>query len=158
MHLKKFSRDAAYEISNWFPTEQESLLWGGHRFGWPVRASAIIDRSELSNIEFYTLIENCNVLGFIELQKINETEMRLCRIAVSPHHRGQGLGKKLVQLSLNEIKHRNSYKTVTLAVFTKNNVAYHCYQSLGFTAVDKEPKCKEFNGETWPLVQMEITL
>ena len=158
MYLKRFNMDVAYEICSWFPTQKELRLWGGVRFGWPIQVSEIITRSELPNIEFYTLVEGCEVLGFIELQKINETEMRLCRVAVSPHHRGQGLGKKLVQLSLNEIKQRGLYKTVTLAVFTENRAAYNCYRSLGFVAVEKEPKFKEFNGDKWPLVQMEIAL
>ncbi len=158
MNLKRFNMDVAYEISSWFPTPKEACLWGGVRFGWPIQVSKIIARSELPNIEFYTLVEGCEVLGFIELQEINETEIRLCRVAVSPRYRGRGLGKKLIQLSLDEIKQRNSYKTVTLAVFTENIVAYNCYQYLGFAEVDKEPKFKVFNGEKWPLVQMEIAL
>jgi len=68
------------------------------------------------------------------------------------------LGKKLVQLSLNEIQQRRTYKTVTLGVFTENVSAYNCYKSLGFVAIDKEPKFKEFGGEKWPWVQMEIAL
>ncbi|QUM89761.1 GNAT family N-acetyltransferase [Moritella sp. 36] len=158
MQLKRFSKEVASEIITWFPTQKQSLLWGGRVFGWPIEASEIIERSEHSNLEFYTLADGNDALGFIEQQKISETEMRLCRIVVSPYHRGKGLGKKLVQLSLNEIQQRRTYKTVTLGVFTENVSAYNCYKSLGFVAIDKEPKFKEFGGEKWPWVQMEIAL
>ncbi|MGF1719665.1 GNAT family N-acetyltransferase [Vibrio kyushuensis] len=158
MYLKRFSNSFADEICHWFPTHKESLLWGGGVFSWPLQPSDLVERSQHQNLEFYALVDNENVLGFIELQKTNETEIRLCRVAISPQYRGKGIGKKLVQLSLNEIKQRNTYTLVTLAVFAENLAAYNCYQSLGFYTVDKDPKYKQFNGETWPLFQMEIAL
>lgn len=158
MYLRLFSEHEAPEIASWFSTREESLLWGGRVFSWPIETADIIKRSQQKEIEFFTLSNGSDVLGFIELQHVCSNEMRLCRVAVSPRFRGQGMGKALVSLSLEEIKKRKQYQVVTLAVFTKNKTAHSCYKSLGFVAVDKEPRFKEFSGERWPLVQMETVL
>ncbi|OOE39910.1 GNAT family N-acetyltransferase [Salinivibrio kushneri] len=158
MYLRQFSVHDAPEISSWFSSREESLLWGGRVFSWPIETSEIIKRSHQKDIEFLTLSSGSDVLGFIELQHVSLNEMRLCRVTVSPKFRGQGVGKALVTLSLEEIKKRKQYQIVTLAVFAKNKTAYNCYKSLGFIAVDKAPKFKDFFGERWPLVQMEISL
>ncbi|CAH0529433.1 GNAT family N-acetyltransferase [Vibrio hippocampi] len=158
MYLRKFLAHEAGVISCWFSTYNEFLLWGGRVFSWPIEHAEIIKRSKQQEIEFFTLTDGNEVLGFIELQHMSRTEIRLCRVAVSPSHRGNGLGKTLISLSLAEIKRRNQYQVVTLAVFTKNVTAHKCYCSIGFSAVDKEPKFKEFGGERWPLVQMELSL
>ncbi|HBC3375468.1 TPA: GNAT family N-acetyltransferase [Vibrio parahaemolyticus] len=158
MYLRQFSEHDAPEISSWFSSREESLLWGGRVFSWPIETAEIINRSHQKEIEFLTLSNGSDVLGFIELQHVSPDEMRLCRVAVSPKFRGQGMGKALVSLSLEEIKKRKQYQVVTLAVFTKNETAHKCYKSLGFVVVDKGPKFKEFSGERWPLVQMETAL
>lgn len=158
MYLRSFQHSEATEISRWFKTREQSLLWGGRVFSWPIEPKEIVNRSLQNEIEFFILSDGVDVLGFIELNHVSNKEMRLCRVVVSPNHRGKGLGKVLVSLSLVEIKRRNQYKVATLAVFTKNVTAHNCYRSLGFVMVDKEPKFKEFSGEKWPLVQMETVL
>ena len=158
MYLRQFKGNEAVEISSWFSTYKEAILWGGRVFSWPIAANEIIKRSLQQEIEFFTLSEGDEIFGFIELQHIGLTEMRLCRVAVSPKYRGQGLGKTLVRLSIAEIQQRNQYQIVSLAVFTQNITAHNCYRSLGFVAVDKEPKFKQVGGESWPLIQMEMAL
>jgi len=158
VYLKRFVECEASEISSWFSTREESLLWGGRVFSWPIDTDEIIKRSRQEHVEFFTLSSNHEVCGFIEFQHINAQEMRLCRVAVSPKYRRQGLGKLLVGFSLKEIRRRKQYQFVTLAVFTTNIIAHSCYRSLGFIVVDKEPKFKIFGGEHWPLIQMEIVL
>ncbi len=158
MALSEFNSDMANEVCGWFSTKHEALLWGGHMFGWPLDPEAVFRRSTLSGIEFFVLVDGKDVQGFIEFQVVSQNEMRLCRVAISPHYRGQGLGKKLVQLSIDKIKQGSRYQIVTLAVFRENVSASYCYRSIGFTEVDKEPKFKTFDGIQWPLSQMEIVL
>ncbi|EPI4958400.1 TPA: GNAT family N-acetyltransferase [Vibrio parahaemolyticus] len=158
MYLRPFVSDDATEVSSWFAVYSDSLLWGGRVFSWPIENAEILKRSQQKEIEFFTLTDGDDVVGFIELQHVSDTEMRLCRVAISPKYRGKGLGKTLIRLSLTEIQGRKQYQLVSLAVFTKNVAAYNCYLSLGFAAVDKEPKFKVFGDEKWPLVQMETVL
>lgn len=158
VYLEPFCHQFADEICHWFANQKESLLWGGRVFGWPLQPRAMIERSRQPNLEFYILTDEQNTLGFIELEKVSEIEMRLCRVIVAPGYRGRGLGKTLVQLALAKIKQCKVYQCVTLSVFTENQLAYNCYKSLGFNMVDKALKFRVFSGEKWPLIHMEIIL
>ncbi|EHH1220600.1 GNAT family N-acetyltransferase [Vibrio vulnificus] len=158
MNLRKFVAQDALEVISWFSTEKESLYWGGWMFGWPLSDAEIINRSELPEIEFLILSNGNATLGFIELQHISETEIRLCRVAINPEYRGLGFGRALIALSIAEVRKRKQFSVATLAVFADNVTAYNCYKSYGFVTVDKEPKFREFNGQKWPLIQMETAL
>ncbi|EOV0053048.1 GNAT family N-acetyltransferase [Vibrio parahaemolyticus] len=158
VYLRKFTKSDSNHVVSWFSTEQESLYWGGWMFGWPLSTTEMLKRNHLPEVEFFTLTDGKDCIGFIELQHMSITEIRLYRVAVSPGYRGQGLGRELITLSLTEIRDREQFKIATLAVFSENLTAYNCYKSLGFVAVDKEPKFREFHGQKWPLVQMETAL
>lgn len=158
MNLRKFVAQDSTEVISWFSTEKESLLWGGWMFGWPLSETEMVNRSQLPEIEFMVLSSGNDKLGFIELQHISETEIRLCRIVINPEYRGLGYGRSLIALSIAEVRKREQFKIATLAVFAENVAAYNCYKSYGFISVDKEPKFREFNGQKWPLLQMETAL
>jgi len=149
----------AAKIIPWFKNKDDSLLWGGRVFGWPLCETEIINRSCADNIQFFVLVDSdSQVQGFIELQQMSLTEMRLCRVAVNPIKRGAGVGKHLIQASLSKIAHFPQIEVVTLAVYKSNVVAKKCYDSIGFQVTDKQPMFKVFDGEVWPLYQMEIVL
>ncbi|PSV29137.1 N-acetyltransferase [Photobacterium sp. GB-56] len=158
MNLRKFVAQDAFEVISWFSTEKESLYWGGWMFGWPLSEAEMVIRSELPEIEFLVLSDGNDRLGFIELQHISETEIRLCRVAINPKYRGRGFGRALIALSIEEVRKCEQFNVVTLAVFAENVTAYNCYKSYGFVTVDKEPKFREFNGQKWPLIQMKTAL
>ncbi|MFM2589662.1 GNAT family N-acetyltransferase [Vibrio sp. TBV020] len=158
MNLRKFAAQDALEVISWFSTEKESQYWGGWMFGWPLSEAEMVSRSELPEIEFLVLSDGNDRHGFIELQHISETEIRLCRVAINPEYRGRGFGRALIALSIEEVRKREQFNVVTLAVFAENVTAYNCYKSYGFVTVDKEPKFREFNGQKWPLIQMETAL
>lgn len=127
-------------------------------FGWPLSEKEMLNRSKLPEIELLILSNGNSRLGFIELQHISETEIRLCRVAINPEYRGFGYGRALIALSIAEVRKREQFNVVTLAVFADNVAAYNCYKSYGFVTVDKEPKFREFNDQKWPLIQMETAL
>ncbi|MEZ8826082.1 GNAT family N-acetyltransferase [Vibrio amylolyticus] len=158
MEFKEFSESQAHQLTTWFQTKQQFLLWGGFIFNWPLKTDELITHSKLSGLDFYTLNDGDTLLGFIELVRVSHTEMRLCRVVVTPNIRGQGLGKQLVKSAVEHIKNNTSCTTVTLAVFSANELAFHCYQSLGFEPIDKGPKHHNVDGELWPLLQMSLAL
>jgi ribosomal protein S18 acetylase RimI-like enzyme len=158
MKLIPFEPKDAAVLINWFKTKNESLTWGGRIFGWPLSPKTIISRSICSEVEFYVLTEQDQMVGFIEIQQISKIERRLCRVVVAPQAQGRGFGKRLVELAIAQIRDATSAKTITLAVFQVNQIAFNCYQSLGFRVVEREPAYKVFEGVQWPLYQMELSL
>ncbi|WP_295893919.1 GNAT family N-acetyltransferase [uncultured Vibrio sp.] len=158
MEFKQFSESHARQLTSWFPTQDQFLLWGGFVFTWPLTADELIIRSKLSGLEFCVLTDGNMLLGFIELKRVSDREMRLCRVVVTPHIRGKGLGKALVSHAVEYIKQSTHCTAVTLAVFTANKLAFNCYHSLGFKTIDIGPKSHEVNGQQWPLLQMSLDL
>jgi ribosomal protein S18 acetylase RimI-like enzyme len=174
MEINRFKASDAEEIVTWFTSLEDYVLWGGRTFGWPLEAASIIERSQEPHVELYSFSApksysepnadssaNSNasdLLGFMEFQRMSDSELRFCRVAIHPNLRGKGLGQSMLETALEEAKQIPDVTTITLAVFKQNYGAKRCYDKAGFQVVDKEPSVKEFNGKTWPLYQMELKL
>tara|TARA_B100001059_G_scaffold136344_1_gene136683 strand:- start:120 stop:617 length:498 start_codon:yes stop_codon:yes gene_type:complete len=164
MEINRFKASDAEEIVTWFTSLEDYVLWGGRTFGWPLEAASIIERSLKPQVELYTFSTprtnpNANdLLGFMEFQRMSDSELRFCRVAIHPNQRGKGLGQSMLETALEAAKEIPNVTTITLAVFKQNQGAKRCYDKVGFQVVDKEPRVKEFNGKTWPLYQMELKL
>ncbi|MDD6796347.1 MAG: GNAT family N-acetyltransferase [Clostridiaceae bacterium] len=59
-------------------------------------------------------------------------------------YRGQGLGKKLLETSIEMLK-RKCIKKISLIVIGKNKVAYNMYQKRGFKVYRKISDCVVIN-------------
>ncbi|MEC7941992.1 MAG: N-acetyltransferase [Pseudomonadota bacterium] len=170
MEINRFKASDADEIVTWFTSLEDYVLWGGRTFGWPLEAESIIKRSQEPQVELYTfstsnalpeLSSNDNhteLIGFMEFQRMSDNELRFCRVAIHPNQRGKGFGQSMIESALKAAKQTPDITTISLTVFQQNIGAKRCYDKAGFQVVDKEPKFKEFNGNTWPLYQMELKL
>ncbi|PMG12112.1 GNAT family N-acetyltransferase [Vibrio splendidus] len=170
MEINRFKASDAEEIVTWFTSLEDYVLWGGRTFGWPLKATSIIERSQEPHVELYAFSASksyfepntdsnaSDLLGFMEFQRMSDSELRFCRVAIHPNQRGKGLGQSMIESALDAAKQIPDVTTITLAVFKQNHGAKRCYDKAGFEVVDKEPSVKEFNGKTWPLYQMELKL
>ncbi|MEZ8035015.1 GNAT family N-acetyltransferase [Vibrio crassostreae] len=170
MEINHFKASDADEIVTWFTSLEDYVLWGGRTFGWPLEAASIIKRSQEPHVDLYTFSEpsalselssngnNSELIGFMEFQRMSDSELRFCRVAIHPSQRGKGFGQSMIESALEAAKQIPDVTTISLAVFQQNHGAKRCYDKAGFQVVDKEPKFKEFNGNTWPLYQMELKL
>lgn len=170
MEINRFKASDANEIVTWFTSLEDYVLWGGRTFGWPLEAASIIERSQEPQVELYTFSEssalselnsngnNSELIGFMEFQRMSDSELRFCRVAIHPNQRGKGFGQSMIESALDAAKQIPDVTTISLAVFQQNIGAKRCYDKAGFQVVDKEPSVKEFNGKTWPLYQMELKL
>ncbi|MEZ9659731.1 GNAT family N-acetyltransferase [Vibrio sp. 10N.261.52.F3] len=170
MEINRFKASDANEIVTWFTSLEDYVLWGGRTFGWPLEAASIIERSQEPQVELYTFSEssalselnsngnNSELIGVMEFQRMSDSELRFCRVAIHPNQRGKGFGQSMIESALDAAKQIPDVTTISLAVFQQNIGAKRCYDKAGFQVVDKEPKFKEFNGKTWPLYQMELKL
>ncbi|USD67670.1 GNAT family N-acetyltransferase [Vibrio sp. SCSIO 43136] len=155
MKFIPFEQPHLLQVVAWFETEDEAIAWGGWQFEWPIKPSLFLERGELPEVNYFVLAEGDEVVGFIEILRVNRYHYRLCRVAVHNQRRGQKLGNLLVSAAINYIETETPAMVVTLAVFQHNVVALNCYLKLGFQVTDQGPKLKTFNGVDWPLYQME---
>lgn len=74
------------------------------------------------------------VNGDLEQETIPRVRVYLQAFRVLPDFQGQGLGTKLLQFVVNELRSRG-YTEFTIGVEENNSIARHIYEKLGF--VDK---------------------
>lgn len=62
----------------------------------------------------------------------------ICGIAVTPEHRGRGIGKRLMQIAREQALD-HGYDRLSLVVFEENTVAVRLYQHLGYEIIKRAP-------------------
>jgi ribosomal-protein-alanine N-acetyltransferase len=80
------------------------------------------------------------IAGWIVTWRVPPDELHILELAVSPHHRRQGIATSLLLAALNE-QHRGTETTlVLLEVRASNGAAISMYQKAGFVAVGRRRK------------------
>jgi len=82
---------------------------------------------------FYVIYNN-EIVGTYTLLKINESEYELAKMAVTEHCKGLGIGKIMVQHSINEAVKLQA-KMLSLYSNTTLESAIHLYRKYGFEEV-----------------------
>jgi ribosomal-protein-alanine N-acetyltransferase len=78
------------------------------------------------------------VVGYTCLWHLDD-QMELANLAVSPDHRGEGIGEKLMKRILLEAKER-ACKSIVLSVRESNKSAIGLYAKFGFAEVGRRKK------------------
>ncbi len=79
------------------------------------------------------------IIGYCFVSKESEKDYAIPIMGVSVNYRGKGLGKLLIQKTLNEIvKATNSLEFVHLSVTKENIPAYPLYEKLGFIEYESQ--------------------
>jgi ribosomal protein S18 acetylase RimI-like enzyme len=62
----------------------------------------------------------------------------VCGVAVTPEHRGRGIGRELMQIASMQAK-KHGYARLSLVVFEENTSALRLYQDLGYVVIKRAP-------------------
>ena len=163
--LEKFTRENISQLISWIPDAKALLIWSGSGYDWP------IDRDQLEqtllkannfNSKYFLLkfLSDKSVVGYIEIKKLDSDEKtaRIGRLIIDPNMRGKGLGKEIIN-SLKEYAHSKlGVQTLTLGVFSFNQIAISLYKKIGFIVTNSKNKSIDFGKEKWDLVLMECQL
>jgi putative acetyltransferase len=76
-------------------------------------------------------------VGCVALVPLGEGVWELSKMAVAPHQRGRGIGRKLLQYAIAEAR-RLGAASLFLGSNTKLADAVHLYESVGFQHVERE--------------------
>jgi len=93
------------------------------------------------------------IIGMIVMWLIID-EAHIGTIAVHPEYRRRGIGRKLLQVALNEAKESGA-EYVYLEVRRTNLAAQSLYQNLGFKQVGVRPRYYQDNNEDALLLTLE---
>jgi ribosomal protein S18 acetylase RimI-like enzyme len=88
-----------------------------------------------------------------------ESHIGVLHIAISKEWRNKGIGKMLIEKSINEAsKNITGLQIITLGVFENNSAARKLYEKLGFKEYGLLPKGIQYKGELVDHVYMYKTL
>ena len=91
-----------------------------------------IDRILKQEVAVFKLVKGGKILGFIEIEEIEEGVARLGAIVISPGARNKGFGKALVSKAIEHLRGENINQAI-LHVRQENTRAKKLYSQLGFT-------------------------
>ncbi len=81
--------------------------------------------------QFFVLVKEDSVIGFIALRPITEDSIELKRLYLISAKRGQGLGEYLLNYAIN-FANKNNYKYIRLETTSKFKEAVSLYKKHGF--------------------------
>lgn len=79
---------------------------------------------------FYLLTEEENAIGFIDVEKINDTKTKLHKIYLLPNQQGKNYGKLLLNHAIEKAKENNS--SILQLNVNRYNKARNFYEKQGF--------------------------
>ena len=161
MKLRQYKENDAKKILSWIKNEREFRLWSADRYDrYPATPSDINNNYKAceENGSFYpfTLEDEGKTIGHLILRKPEEGKniIRLGFIIVDNSIRGKGYGKALIKEAIKYAEEDLQAEEINLGVFTNNDGALHCYQSVGFETIRIDKKAYKFHDEDWDCAEM----
>lgn len=138
LRLRPYKKDDAETILSWIKDEKAFYKWTAGILGeYPISVEQF---NAVSNLMAFTAIDDNEIIGFFTMRRPNEffEELRFGFVIVDSEKRGQGYGKKMLELGLKYAKEIFGANKVSLGVFENNKSAYFCYKATGFEDVSQD--------------------
>ena len=85
----------------------------------------------IKGVKFFGLFQDGVQVGFVAVERADDTVYYLEKLAVPPQYRHRGYGKKLVKFVLEYVKERKGER-VSLGMIDQSTVLKDWYKTLGF--------------------------
>lgn len=134
-----FQYEHASQLITWFADQQQLTQWAGPGIDFTQDLEAFVksisDSSSSSSISSFSVLTKQELIAFGQFY-LRHGCAHLCRLAVSPTRRGEGVAAELV-LQLIAVAHlRLSVSRASLFVYPSNVSAIRAYQKLGFSITE----------------------
>ena len=157
IRIRPFLESDAVKILSWCDSEDIYYKWTAGVLGqYPAGLEQL---ARLGNVIRFTAVDDNEPVGFFTLRNPGDTldELRFGFVIVSPEKRGQGVGKKMLELGIRYAFQIYGVKRLTLGVFDNNFPAYFCYFAAGFRKIFPiESESYLLQGKVWKCIYMEI--
>ena len=95
-----------------------------------IYSTEALEKQMNSGHHFYILTEHEESIGFIDVEKINDTKTKLHKIYLLPGHQGKNYGKLLLNHAIEKAKENNS--SILQLNVNRYNKAKQFYEKQGF--------------------------
>lgn len=127
------------ELSSWINDVKACVHWAGPNMSFPFSKEALPQLLQMKGSRSYSLTTADKALmGFGQYWPRDAETVHLGRIIINPLYRGQGLGKVLIRLLVDEARQKYQPETITLNVLRNNPRAKFLYQKLGFVPNEEQ--------------------
>lgn len=166
MELRNYRKEDSATICSWIKDEKSLYQWSANRIGkFPLQDNDLNESYApmIKNKKFIPLSafdDKNNLVGHLFIRYPYETDNSIVFfgfVIIDPILRGHGNGKRMLELAIEYAKNELYASKITLRVFTNNDAARHCYESVGFRPVGKTETYKMPIGE-WECIQMELLI
>ena len=133
--LIPFQKSHFKTLINWVKDEETMLNFAGIGFQYPLTEQQLIDyiNKYPQRLLFIGLDEELNPVAYGEVIPQENNSARLGHLIIGEsENRGQGLGKKLIQLLIAEAKKQLLISRIDLFLLEGNQPAQNCYLNYGF--------------------------
>lgn len=157
--LEPFEKKDFAQLISWIDSEESLVQFAGPVFTFPLTHDQLADHVADPNRKSFKVVykKDNRTIGHAEIYLKFAHTARLCRILIGdPEFRGQGLGKKLVEILLEKAYDEFGANTVELNVYEDNTAAIKCYEKAGFKIQQGEAKTTTVNGQTWASLKMKV--
>lgn len=158
--LIPFQKSHFKTLINWIKDEETMLNFAGIGFQYP------LTDQQLSNyiskypqrLLFLGLDEELNPVAYGEIIPQENNSARLGHLIIGEsQNRGQGLGKELIQLLIDESKKQFQITTMDLFLLEGNLAAENCYLSYGFQFVHNDFKIT-YQNKSYNILKMTVAV
>jgi ribosomal protein S18 acetylase RimI-like enzyme len=125
-------------LMQWFPDAHSTRVWGGPAFRFPFTFESFIADARWPGMSSWCMRDEHEMLGFGQYYD-RYHRINLARIAVHPGRRGEGLGKRLLALLMQEACKATDSAEFSLFVYRDNAAAVRCYKAMGFEVAEFPP-------------------
>lgn len=120
------------ELMTWFPDAHSVNIWGGPEFRFPFDRESFHQDCRWREFSSYCLINaNHEFVAFGQMGS-RYGRAHLARLVAKPETRGQGVGRRLLEMMIEVARSAADHSEIALFVYKDNVPAYQCYLALGF--------------------------
>jgi len=120
------------ELITWFPDAHSVDIWGGPNFRYPFNSETF--HADCRWREFSSFCLRNSAKEFAAFGQLGSRYGRshLARLVANPRMRGQGVGRRLMEMMIERASKEQDHPEIALFVYKDNEPAYRCYLATGF--------------------------
>ena len=161
MIIRPYNPDSDFGIiKNWITDERTHALWCANKTSFPLQRESFDEMlrdlfANWGDSPFVAEDDEGKVTGFFCYSLNKETgEGMLKFVMVDPERRGKGLGREMISHAVQYAFEESGAAAVQLMVFSVNDRAKRCYESVGFKERYVQEKAFPFKEEVWDRCNM----
>ena len=124
------------ELMSWFRVAADVDIWGGPRFRFPFTRVTFRKDCHWGRMPGFRLNSPAGEFAAFGQMYQRYGRINFARLVVNPRMRGQGVGKRLVELLIETGPQLFQADEFSLFAYRHNAAALGCYQSMGFVVRD----------------------